>query len=343
MSETLRVAEVGNCNGGDPAWADAAVDRCAAAGLWGFKIQLYAPDRLVTRDAPTYGDPDQIREPETQWDHFQQPIGPDLAERIAGRCRDVGLQPFASVFDESQLAVAMNAGMATWKIASADITHKRLIEACAGTGFPILLSAGAATMAELQRAMLWIVETSPLGTDHTVVPMACTLAYPTPLEHANVARVQAFPGSGYSDHTRGTKAVSTALAVGANVIEKHVTITPGRGGDHDFAVSPEEFGAAEPHRFPKAMGRREWSPVPIEEPARRLARRSLVTAREMRRGERFTDTDLVALRPGTGLEPWMIDDDLLTPVGQKVARGLPAGHIVQRTDFGPVSAALTVQ
>lgn len=339
------VAEIGNCRG-DYDWAVEALERCAVAGLWGVKVQLYTADNLTTRDAPTYGNPDEIAEPGTQAEHFAAPFPVARFPEFVKQGRALGVEVFASVFDETHATLARAAGVRLWKVASADITHKRLIQHIARFGQPIVLSTGAATIDEINRAYRWIGETSPLKGDHEVLPLMCTLAYPCPPEEAHVARVTEWREKvgmcGYSDHTRGVGGVDSALAAGAAMVEKHVTVTPGVGGDHDFAVTPEELAATSPITRPVYMGSRTIGPHPIEELARRYARRSLVANLDIPRGARLTAGMFDALRPGTGVEPWMIDEDN-GPVGQKAAIDISAGTVLLPGMYGRFTASLTVE
>ncbi len=343
---TRFVAELGNCNGSRQ-WGTEAIQRCVANGWAAVKLQIYTPATLTTRDAPTYGN--NLNEPATQWEHFQTHLSMADVEHLVTVAQHEGIPIFASVFDPTLIPL-LGDYFNEWKIASADITYQRLIEAAAKTGDRIHLSTGAATLEEYRRALEWIATASPHSGQHEVIPYACTLVYPCPLSAADVARVESLKGpdgfhvAGYSDHTEGVWALETAATVGADWVEKHVTITPGDGGDHDFAVEPEVLtGLRSGQRWEVVYGSPVWRVLPLEEQAKVGARRSLVTTRAVGRGERFRDSDLMALRPGTGVEPWVVDDVKATPVGKKASRDLPAGHVLGFGDFGLVSASLTVE
>ncbi len=356
---TKLIAEVGTANGGDREWILESVARCAAAGIWGYKIQLYRPEWLATPTAPTYGNHDLIKEPEHQYDHFSKPFPISEVGRTAELCREYGLEFFASVFDEAMIAPCEEAGVRIYKVASADITHKPLIQAIARTGKDIFMSTGAATLDEVRRAHEWILGSSPHSGDQRTVVFACPLQYPT--TESRDSKIDTLlwmaenlqPGGlqiGYSDHTLGTDVTRQAAWIGADFIEKHITITPGLGGDHDFAVSPEDFGAclsSEPIDGMTQQALKTMVALPprlleSERPAHEFARRSICSVVYIPRKARIENHMLRVLRPGTGMEPFLIDDPNRTPIGKKASVNIPAWTPLTEDMFGFVSASLTV-
>lgn len=309
---TLFVAEVGPCNG-DLDYALRMVDAMADAGADVIKGQLYTADGLVTDDAPRY---DRTGGHEgTQHDAFQTQLSLYEWEEVAGRCHDVGvgftITPF--FLDALDWLVDLHRliDVPFIKIASADITHRTLIQAAAATGIPLVISTGAADGAEIARAGRWARHTNP---DVDLTLLACTLSYPCDDEDAHVNRLVTLRdtfavASGYSDHTVGWSAAQTARQLGATIIEKHVTLTPGEGGDHDFAATP-----AGVRTFQK--GRTMWTGRTVEGSgrlvvhdceleARKLARRSVCAARDLQAGHVLSEQDVTWLRPGGGIDPWV--------------------------------------
>ena len=340
---TRIVVEAGPCNG-DLSWALDAVDAAADTGaVWGFKGQLYRRDNLVTRDAPSYAQPG-VAEPPTQWEHFDKQLTWTEWEQVQRRCDSRDLVFFASVFDYAAVDWCENLGVPLYKIASADITHKPLLQYVAATGKPIVLSTGGATIGEITRAYSWIKEID--GTVE-VLPLMCTLSYPTPPEEAHLARIgwwieNVSPFVGYSDHTAGISAMLTARNLEAVMIEKHFTITPGRGGDHDFAVNPQKLDVyadlayvAGPN-YEKELGSDQVGPRPIEQAAITNARRSIAAAVDIPTGTIITEAMLTYLRPGTGLyEPWQLDE----VVGRVAAQDIPANTLIPRLGLPGQAAA----
>ena len=210
---------------------------------------------------------------------------------------------FGSVFDYDAVDAGVDQGWEYFKIASADITYRGLLERIAATGRRVFLSTGGATMEEIKRA------TDLFDPDKLTV-MACTLSYPCKLENADVSRIatlrRVYGAVGYSDHTRGRVAAEAAYQYGATVVEKHVTLTPGDGGDHDFAITPEVVSAllAKPYITlidVRVKGSGRIGPKPSERDAVVLARRSPYATRVIVSRETIDETNTVMLRPATGV------------------------------------------
>jgi len=171
-----------------------------------------------------------------------------------------------------------------------------------------------------------------------VTVLACTLSYPCGSEDANLLRMLSLRRLtdgpvGYSDHTFGVGAMIRAYELGAEMVEKHFTITPGEGGDHDFAVTPDQMQSYWLYKErPSAEvydGVSQLGPVASELQAREGARRSLHAGRDLTQGNMLRSNDVMMLRPGTGLEPWQLDEYL----GRPLKRDVPAGQVLTAEDF----------
>lgn len=334
------VAEIGAANG-DLDYVAQVIAAAAESGCKFVKGQIYNRETLTTRDAKPYGK--GIQEPKTQWAAFEKQLTSSEWYDVADICQTAGVTFFASVFDEAAVDLCEDIDVPLYKIASADITHLRLIRYVADTGKPVVLSTGGATMDEINRALWWLD-----STDRVV--MMCTLSYPTQLDHAHVARVKWWkenrsPMVGYSDHTMGISAMCAARAMGAVLIEKHFTVTPGAGGDHDFALAPQAMRWY--HDFPlghdhgvtpgyvlgpsnEAVGSPHIGRRPIEEDAVRNARRSIAAAVDIPAGSVIEEEMLSYLRPGTGIPPFMVDE-ADGPVGKSYSQTIAAGELLPTT------------
>ena len=299
------IAEIGSANG-SLAYALEAVDEFAKAGAWAIKAQLFRADTLVTRDARPYGT--DLQEPATQHEAFSQALSYDDWAVVASRCRDVGVVFFGSVFDADAVDAGIDQLWPAVKIASADITNRPLLEKVAAQDWHIFLSTGASTETEIRRAVGLFH-----GVNYTL--MACTLAYPCPLVEAHVNRMHTLkyeaPHVGYSDHTRGIAAADYAYRIGASVVEKHVTLTPGAGGDHDFGITPVEVnhlivGDVWTNDAVDALvaGSDELFVRGVEQKARRLARRSPHALVDIPAGAEVNDGNTIMLRPADGIDPF---------------------------------------
>lgn len=316
---------------------DRAIEMCAAAaaaGAWAIKFQFYKAGRLAAADSPKYWS-DQIGS-RTQFEAFQRSDHLDYEDYrpVAEASRDLGIAFFATPFDEEAVAALEEIGAPLYKIASGDITHRGLLREVARTGKPVLLSTGASEDFEVRRALEW------LGSDPAaVVPLVCTLTYPTPDVDGHFGRIESFRRRfdpyliGMSDHTLGPDGGLVAASLGAVCIEKHFTLDKGLGDvpDHAMSVDPEELASLvrASDRGALLRGSPEFGVRESEVPARLNARRSLVAGVELLPGDVVTADALVAKRPGTGIEPWRVDEF----VGKTVVRPISPDTIVSEDDF----------
>ena len=283
--------------------------RAAEAGAWAIKFQLYKADSISVPDSPKYwSDPFGTA---SQHEAFQLSDRLDYSAygEIAEACRELGIVFFATPFDLAAVYALEAIGAPLYKIASADITHRPLLEAVAATGKPVLLSTGAATAAEIERAIGWL----DAGPERLVL-LVCTLTYPTPDADAHFARVRSFRHAfapypiGVSDHTLGIAGAWMTAALGGVCIEKHYTIDRRLPDvpDHAMSVEPGELAemVSACDRAAVLLGDGWIGVRASEEPARANARRSIVLERDVTRGERLRPDDLGFKRPGTGIPPF---------------------------------------
>lgn len=300
--------------------------KAASAGAWAVKYQLYKADSLTVADSPKYWN-DSI-DSASQHEAFTLSDRLPYHEyaRIAKACRDLGIVFFATPFDLPAVEALESIGVPLYKIASGDLTHRPLLEAVASTGKPILLSTGAAEIEEVRRAMDWI----RYGPDLLVL-LVCTLTYPTPDEDGNFARIAAFRREfspyliGVSDHTLGVAGGWMTGALGGVCIEKHYTLDKGLPDvpDHAMSVDPSELATlVDSCNRATVLRGDQWIGVrPSEEPARRLARRSIVLEHDLPAGAVLSFEHLGFKRPGTGFEPTMASQIVGRSLRTAKARG----------------------
>jgi N,N'-diacetyllegionaminate synthase len=304
------------------------------AGAWAIKFQLYKADSISVPDSPKYWQ-DEIGS-RSQYEAFKLSDRLDYGDygEVAAACEELGIIFFATPFDLPAVEALEAMGVPIYKIASADITHRPLIEAVAQTGKPLLLSTGAATLNEVRRAIEW----SGLGPE-SLVPLVCTLTYPTPDEDGDFARLETFRRElapylcGVSDHTLGVAGAWMTAALGGVCIEKHYTLDKSLPDvpDHAISVDPGELAemVAACDRAAVLRGS-DWVGVrDSEQPARANARRSIVLDRDVVSGAQIRREDLGFKRPGTGLPPF----DLDRVVGRRARRELAAGTVLRLDDI----------
>lgn len=309
------VAEIGVNYEGSLERAKSMIKEASLVGADAVKFQAYRASTLASVHSPSYWD--TTKEPTTsQYELFKKMEGFwkeefTILSRIA---KDCGVDFLMTPFDEESVDF-LEPLVPAYKIASADITTKPLIQRIAKKGKPIILSTGAASVSEIWRALEWIKQVS----DVQVALLHCVLNYPTDLKHASLGAIKAmsslFPDNviGYSDHTvpeDSKRALYIAWLLGAHIIEKHYTWNKKlRGNDHyhSFDRSDLKNFISEIKTARIGIGRIEKSRGANEIDALKYARRSLVAQRRIEKGSTLRSSDLTWKRPGTGIPPWLID------------------------------------
>jgi pseudaminic acid synthase len=322
------IAELSGNHNGDMGRALALIDAAAAAGADAVKLQTYTADTMtIDHDGPGFhieGGPwdgrtlyDLYREAHTPWE-WHAPL--------YARAKAAGVACFSSPFDSTAVDFLEQLGTPAYKIASFEIVDIPLIKKVASTGKPVIISTGMASQAEISDAVSTAREAGAGG----VMLLHCVSAYPTPAAEAHLARMAELRNShgtfvGLSDHTLGHEVAIAAVALGASVIEKHVTLRRADGGpDAGFSLEPGEFkqlcdGAKTAH---SALGSGRDERTASEE-ANYLFRRSLYVVADVRAGECFTADNVRAIRPGLGMPPKDLPGIFGRRAACDIARGTP--------------------
>jgi pseudaminic acid synthase len=324
------VAEMSGNHNGSLERALALVDAVAEAGAHALKIQTYTADTLtVDVDHPRFrisGGHD-LWSGEHLYQLFQRAHTPwEWHEAIFDRARAHGLTAFSSPFDPTAVELLEKLDAPLYKIASSEIVDLPLIRLVAGTGKPMIISTGMASVAEIAAA----VDAARDGGCVDLVLLACTASYPAPPEQSNLRRLPVLADVfgvpvGLSDHTLGIGAPVAAVAFGACLIEKHVTLDRGDGGvDSAFSLEPPELAALviESERAFAALGSTAIGPTEAEKESLRF-RRSLFVVEDVRAGEPVTSANVRSIRPAGGLAPDTITTVLGRTFRDDVAKGTP--------------------
>ncbi|HWO88404.1 MAG TPA: N-acetylneuraminate synthase [Gemmatimonadales bacterium] len=330
------IAEVGVNHNGDPSLALELVDAAAEAGVDAVKFQTFRADQLALVDAPAAEYQKQRAQAASQVEMLRALELPGEAlERCRVRASERGIEMLSTPFDPESARILADLGVPAFKIGSGDLTNLLLLRSVARYGLPIILSTGMATEDEVAAAL---GDLSRHGRPDVVL-LHCVSAYPAQPADANLLCMASLRERfgvpvGFSDHTLGLNVAVAAVALGADVIEKHLTMSRHLPGpDHAASLEPREMAdlvvaVREAHQ---ARGDGLKRPREAEEELRTVARRSLVVARPIRRGDTIGPDDLIALRPGTGISPLAVD----AVIGRRAARSLAAGGLLQPEDVEP--------
>ena len=330
---TFIIAEAGVNHGGSVEAALALVDAAARAGADAVKFQSFRTDLLVRPDAPQAEYQSRNAAAESQAAMLRPlELSEDAHHRIAERCATAGITFLSTAFDPPSLELLLGLGVPRLKVASGELTNGPMLLAMARTGLPMIVSTGMATLDEVAEA-LGIIAIGRAGTDAApradvradarrrveadpglvgdVTLLHCTSSYPAPMEEVNLRAMNTLAERfglpvGYSDHTEGIAVAIAAVARGARVIEKHVTVDRSLPGpDHTASLEPHEFaGLVRAVRSVEdALGSAEKRVTAAEIEVRSVARRSLVAGRDLDPARPIGPGDLVALRPEDGMPP----------------------------------------
>ena len=324
------VAEMSGNHNGSLDRALHLVDAAADAGADAIKIQTYTADTMtVDVKHPRF----QISKGHDLWSGeylyqlFERAHTPwEWHEAIFERARSRGITPFSSPFDRTAVELLEKLDAPMYKIASSEITDLPLVRLCAGTGKPLIISTGMATVQEIAAA----VDAARGAGCTELAVLSCTASYPAPPADTNLRRIPVLAEAfqvpvGLSDHTLGIGVPIASVAFGACVIEKHVTLDRADGGvDSAFSLEPAELAAlvVESERAWAALGAPRIGPTEAEKESLRF-RRSLYVVSDVRAGDRVTEDNVRSIRPTGGLAPDMMGVVLGRTFRADAAKGTP--------------------
>lgn len=316
MSRTFIIAEVGVNHNADLEMADKLIDAAVAAGADAIKFQTAIPELVATGFAQKASYQKQTSgADESQLEMIRKIHFPlDVYKGLKENCERKGIMFFSSAFDMTSLAFLETLGQFCHKVPSGEITNLPYLREIGRYGKPVILSTGMANMGEIEAA-IGVLDAAGLSRDRITV-LHCNTEYPTPMQDVNLRAMQTIASAfdvavGYSDHTEGIEVAVAAVALGACMIEKHLTLDRNLPGpDHQASLEPDQFRAmvAAIRNIERALGSAVKRPSPSEIRNAPIARRSLVAAVPIKAGEKFTAANVLAKRPSTGISPMRWDD-----------------------------------
>lgn len=311
---TLVIAEAGVNHNGDVAIAHRLVEAAANAGADAVKFQAFRADELVTPAAEKASYQQQTTGAQgNQYDMLSVlQLSADEQAALKTHCESLGILYLCTPYEAASVDMLDALDVAGFKIASTDTTNTPLLRHVASKGRPTILSTGMSTLEEVEQAVSVM---TAAGLEGKFVLLHCTSEYPAPRGEANLRAIptmQQLFGCpvGYSDHTEGIETSAWAVAIGADVIEKHMTLDRRMAGpDHRTSLEPEEMAhlVRTIRNVHMALGDGVKRPMPSELANIPAMRKSLVARRRIGAGEVIRVDDLTCKRPGTGLSPSWLD------------------------------------
>lgn len=309
------------------------VDTAVEVGADYIKFQTAIPELVVTSNAPKANYQKKTTGANESQLEMTRKIHLPLEDFniIANYCSEKGITFLSSAFDLVSVDYLYNLGQRLWKIPSGEITNLPYLRKVSCIADEIILSSGMSTLDEIEQA-LEVIEQSNVPRDRITV-LHCNTEYPTPMMDVNLhamltIREKLGVSVGYSDHTQGIEVPIAAVALGAQVIEKHFTLSKDMlGPDHKASLEPDEFKSmiCAIRNIEQALGNGEKCPSPSEEKNMAIARRSLVAAHDIKTGDIFTENNLIVKRPGTGISPMRWDEVL----GREALRDFAPDELIE--------------
>jgi N-acetylneuraminate synthase len=322
------IAEMSGNHNGDIKRAFALLEAAKQAGADAVKLQTYTADTItIDHDGPGFRIEGGLWDGRTLYELYEKAHTPwDWHPRLFAKARELGIALFSSPFDSTAVDLLEKLEAPAYKIASFEIVDLPLIRRVAQAGKPMIISTGMANLREIGEA----VETARAAGCREIAVLHCTSGYPTPPEDSNLVTIGDLAASldvvtGLSDHTRNTAVPIAAVALGASLIEVHLTLRRTDGGeDAEFSLEPEELTEmiSGCRTAWTALGKISYE-LEASEKGNKTFRRSLYAVQDIPAGGRFTAENIRSIRPGFGLPPKHLPEVLGRRAGRAIPRGTP--------------------
>jgi len=309
MKKTLIIAEAGVNHNGDLNLAKKLIEVAADAGADFVKFQSFkAKDCISTRAKKATYQLKTTPQNESQLEMVSKlELDAKAHKELKSWAKKCGIAFLSTPFDLASIELLNDLGLEIFKIPSGEITHLPYLKKIASFNKKILLSTGMSNLAEIETALNILCKNGTKRQNITL--LHCTTEYPAPFDEINLKAIQTLKDAfkldvGYSDHTRGIHISLAAVALGASVIEKHFTLDKTmQGPDHKASLEPDELKAlcTQIRQIQKAMGDGIKKASKSEKKNIPIARKSLVAKKAIKKGERFSEENLTAKRPGNGI------------------------------------------
>lgn len=296
------IAEAGVAHFGSEEKAFRLVDLAVEAGADAVKFQIFDVTALISKELPEWRE--RLAERQLPYDAFS---------RIQAYCRKKGITFFATAHDEPSLEFLVSLNVPVYKVGSGEVGNWPFLKHIAELGKPLIFSTGMYRQEQIAEALDVVAETG----NAQVAVLHCVTRYPTPPEEVCLGNMELIRDrynviTGYSDHTRGFHFPLAAVALGAHIIEKHITLDFNVPNAQDWKVScgPHDFGdfIQQLREIEAGAGIRDSGPTAGEKESLVWAGKSLVPVRDIPAGSTLAREDFVGKRPGTGISPARINE-----------------------------------
>jgi N,N'-diacetyllegionaminate synthase len=312
MDKSIIIAEAGVNHNGSIETAKKLIDVAVVSGVDYVKFQTFKTDNMVIKTAKK-AEYQQQNISDTDNSQYRMLKKLELSNEqhyeLIDYCKQCNIKFLSTAFDLESVEFLSGLNLGLWKIPSGEITNYPYLKRIARENEPVILSSGMSTMEEIEAAVNVLVK---YGTDkQQITVLHCNTQYPTPMQDVNLLTMQTIKKIigvkiGYSDHTLGIEVPIAAVALGATVIEKHFTLDRNmEGPDHKASLEPDELKAMVTaiRNVEKALGSPEKKVSASESENKIIARKSIVAAKYITKGEAFTEENLIVKRPGDGISP----------------------------------------
>ena len=331
--KTFIIAEAGVNHNGSMEIAKKLVDVAAEARVNAVKFQTFKAKNIVTKFAQKAEyQKETTSASKTQLEMVKRlELDVNAHEKLMVYCRGEEMMFLSTPFDLESIELLNKLGVEIFKIPSGEITNLPYLRKIGGLKKKIILSTGMADMREIENALDILMGAGTPKDSITV--LHCNTEYPTPMEDVNLKAMLVIRDTfgvniGYSDHTSGIEVPIAAVALGAAVIEKHFTLDKNMDGpDHKASLEPKELKTMVNaiRTIEKAMGDGIKRPSPSELRNKPVVRKSIVAARDINKGNIFTEDNITVKRPGTGVSPMEWD----SIIGRKAIRGFSEDELIE--------------
>ena len=332
MNHTLIIAEAGVNHNGSIEMAKQLIDAAAIAGVDYVKFQTFKAEKLVTKDAKQAEYQQRNAADDSQYAMLKKlELTPRQHEELIAYCKEKGVKFLSTAFDLESIEYLHSLNLGLWKIPSGEITNYPYLKKIAQYGEPVIMSTGMCSMDDVEQALNVLLKNGL--TKEQITLLHCNTEYPTPMQDVNLKAMLQLRDKfgvkvGYSDHTKGIEVPIAAVALGAEVIEKHFTLDRTLPGpDHKASLEPNELKAMVDAicNIEQALGDGQKHVSASEERNMAIARKSIVAAKDIKKGEFLTEDNLTTKRPGSGISPMRWEE----VIGTKAIRDFAEDELIE--------------